>query len=152
MAGKSVRSLQGNRVPLLAGESAVNVVPMLGDLVADPGKVALLPPEAIPGFLGELARLKATLWARLMLLGNGQRLPATLGPAESAVIDSKELSRRWNVPESWIRDSVRSRSGDPIPCIRMGRYVRFEWGSTELEAWFDRRREGKKKPLDKKKV
>lgn len=73
-------------------------------------------------------------------------------PSESQVIGSKELGRRWNVPESWIRDSVRSRSADPIPCVRLGRYVRFEWGSAELEGWFERRKQGKKKKVDRKSV
>lgn len=54
-------------------------------------------------------------------------------------IDSKELASRWNLPESWIREQVRTRSTDPIPHIRFGKYVRFRWGSPELEAWAERR-------------
>ena len=54
-------------------------------------------------------------------------------------IDSKELGARWNLPESWIREQVRSRSIDPIPHVRFGKYVRFRWGSPELEAWAERR-------------
>ena len=51
------------------------------------------------------------------------------------VIDSVELARRWVLPVSWVRDHVRSRAIDPIPHIRFGRYVRFRWGSPELEGW-----------------
>ena len=51
------------------------------------------------------------------------------------VIDSKELARRWGLPESWVRDRVRSRAVDPIPHLKLGRNVRFEWGSARLEAW-----------------
>jgi hypothetical protein len=40
-----------------------------------------------------------------------------------------ELGKRWNLPESWVRDGVRKRSGDPIPCVRLGRYVKFQWGA-----------------------
>ena len=56
------------------------------------------------------------------------------------VIDSKELGRRWCLPESWIREQTRSRAVDPIPHVRLGRYVRFEWNSPELLKWWKRRR------------
>jgi hypothetical protein len=54
-------------------------------------------------------------------------------------IDSKELASRWSLPESWVRDQVRSHSRDPIPHVRFGKYVRFRWGSPELEDWSERR-------------
>jgi hypothetical protein len=54
-------------------------------------------------------------------------------------IDSRELASRWSLPESWVREYVRSRSSDPIPHVRFGKYVRFRWGSRELEDWADRR-------------
>jgi len=54
-------------------------------------------------------------------------------------IDSQELAARWGLPESWIREQVRSRSLDPIPHVRFGKYVRFRWGSPELEDWAERR-------------
>jgi hypothetical protein len=56
------------------------------------------------------------------------------------VIDAGELAKRWSLPESWIREQTRTRSGDPLPCVRFGRYVRFEWSSPKLVAWYDRRR------------
>ena len=56
------------------------------------------------------------------------------------MIDANELARRWNLPASWVREQTRTRAGDPLPCIRFGRYVRFEWGSPQLAAWFERRR------------
>ena len=56
------------------------------------------------------------------------------------IIDSRELARRWNLPESWIRDNVRRRSTDVIPHMRFGRYVRFEFGSEELQKWLRRRK------------
>jgi hypothetical protein len=54
-------------------------------------------------------------------------------------IDSKELALRWALPESWIREQVRSRAADPLPHVRFGKYVRFRWGSPELEGWQKRR-------------
>lgn len=54
-------------------------------------------------------------------------------------VDCKELGLRWALPESWVREQVRTRSADPIPHMRFGKYVRFRWGSPELEAWAERR-------------
>ncbi len=54
-------------------------------------------------------------------------------------IDSRELAARWSVPESWVRERVRTRSDDPLPHVRFGKYVRFRWGSPELEEWSERR-------------
>jgi len=55
------------------------------------------------------------------------------------VIDSEELARRWAVPESWVREQVRTRATDPIPHLRFGKYVRFQWGSPVLDEWIARR-------------
>lgn len=54
-------------------------------------------------------------------------------------IDSKQLAALWSVPETWVRERVRSRTGDPLPHVRLGKYVRFRWGSPELEEWAERR-------------
>ena len=54
-------------------------------------------------------------------------------------INCGELARRWDVPVSWIRDQVRRRAEDPLPHVNLGRYVRFLWGSPELQAWIERR-------------
>jgi len=53
------------------------------------------------------------------------------------VIDSAELASRCQLPESWVRSHTRNRMprDQRIPCLRFGRYVRFRWGSPELEAW-----------------
>src|SRR6202030_3492736 len=54
-------------------------------------------------------------------------------------LDCKELASRWGLPESWIREQVRSRAPDPLPHVRFGKYVRFRWASPELEGWAERR-------------
>lgn len=54
-------------------------------------------------------------------------------------IDCGELARRWDMPVSWIRDQVRKRAEDPLPHVSLGKYVRFLWGSPELQAWVERR-------------
>lgn len=64
------------------------------------------------------------------------------GVDASDLIDSAELSARWRVPESWIRNHTRTRTPkeERIPCVRLGRYVRFEWGSARLSEWLARKR------------
>jgi hypothetical protein len=55
------------------------------------------------------------------------------------VLTAEELAERWRVPQSWVREQTRSRSADPIPHVRLGRYVRFSWGSPDLNSWWARR-------------
>jgi len=58
---------------------------------------------------------------------------------EVEVIDSTELAKRLSVPESWIRSRTnQKRTSDPIPHYRLGRYIRFSWGSAELSDWLSR--------------
>ncbi|MGH9438155.1 MAG: hypothetical protein ACRD22_09725 [Terriglobia bacterium] len=69
---------------------------------------------------------------------------STLNHALFEIIDSKELAQRLRLPESWIRDRVRARSDDPLPHVKIGRYVRFEWASPELVEWWARHRVSKR--------
>lgn len=72
--------------------------------------------------------------------------PIQFTPSHIEVIDAPELARRLNVPLSWVQEHTRSRIVDPIPHLKFGKLVRFEWGSVELEEWRDRqRRKGKQK-------
>ncbi len=58
---------------------------------------------------------------------------------ELEVIDSIELVKRLSVPESWIRSRAnQKRTSDPIPHYRLGRYIRFSWGSVQLSDWLSR--------------
>lgn len=66
--------------------------------------------------------------------------PVHNAPAFYEVIDSRELACRWAVPESWIREQTRNRAANPLPCVRLGRYVRYEWLSPELERWWAKHR------------
>jgi hypothetical protein len=60
------------------------------------------------------------------------------------IIDAAELAKRWRVPVSWVFSATRERTPrtERIPCIRFGRYVRFEWGSEDLESWLNKHRTG----------
>src|SRR5688500_18085225 len=85
--------------------------------------------HAIPAFEGSLR-----------MINNQEGKHA--GPERSGyeVIDSSELATRWSIPVTWVRDQTRSRAVDPLPCVRLAKYVRFEWGSPALNRWWDRHR------------
>ena len=70
----------------------------------------------------------------------GEHTVAAGPPCE--VLTAGELASRWRVPESWVREQTRSRCVDPIPHVRLGRYVRFIWISPELNAWWKRHQVG----------
>jgi hypothetical protein len=69
----------------------------------------------------------------------GSKTPGYETPFE--LLTPVELAARLKVPTTWVRDRTRSRGldGDVIPHLRLGRYIRFRWGSKELEAWLQRR-------------
>lgn len=69
--------------------------------------------------------------------------PTFGGSCPGEIIDAPELARRWNVPASWVRSHTRGRTRDELPCIRLGKYVRFRWGSPELEAWLSDHQEAR---------
>lgn len=70
------------------------------------------------------------------------RVRGTDEDCRTELIDSAELAARWRVPASWIRNRTRSRTPreERIPCLRLGRYVRFEWGSVPLSEWLAKKR------------
>ncbi len=39
------------------------------------------------------------------------------------LVDAQTVADRLGVPVSWVRESARSGA---IPCVRLGRYVRFD--------------------------
>jgi hypothetical protein len=81
-----------------------------------------------------------------------EQVTKTIPPVMWEFIDSKELALRWSLPESWVRDQVRRRSPDPLPHVRFGKYVRFRWGSPELEGWAQRRIVGGNGSRDKREI
>jgi hypothetical protein len=42
-----------------------------------------------------------------------------------------ELAERLKVPTSWVFEQTRQRAkvrnANPLPCIRLGKYLRFSW-------------------------
>jgi excisionase family DNA binding protein len=49
-----------------------------------------------------------------------------------ALLDAKVIAERLGVPETWVRESARSGA---MPCVRLGRYVRFD--RADVEAWLE---------------
>jgi hypothetical protein len=46
------------------------------------------------------------------------------------VLTTTELAERLKVKESWVVDQSKpSRTADPIPVFRLGKYRRYLWGS-----------------------
>jgi len=55
----------------------------------------------------------------------------TSGEKTTELLTTQELAGRLRVPESWVRARTRSRTLDPLPCVRLGRYTRFRWSAVE---------------------
>src|ERR1700689_2278785 len=53
---------------------------------------------------------------------------ASLVKAED-ILTPEDLAPRLKVPDSWVYEKTRGRCRNPIPCLRLGRYVRFDWAA-----------------------
>ena len=49
----------------------------------------------------------------------------------SDLLTPAELAERLKVPKSWVFEQTRQRAkvrnSNPLPCIRLGKYLRFSW-------------------------
>ena len=50
-------------------------------------------------------------------------------PPFKDLLTPEEVAGRLKVPESWVYEKTRARCRNPIPCLRLGRYVRFDWNA-----------------------
>jgi predicted DNA-binding transcriptional regulator AlpA len=54
---------------------------------------------------------------------------ARLDPAD--ILTPEQLAQRLQVSKSWVFEQTRNRakvrSRNPLPCIRLGKYIRFSW-------------------------
>ena len=55
-----------------------------------------------------------------------------VSPVDS-ILTTEELAARLKVSVEYISEKTRSRCARPLPCIRLGRYIRFSWAS--VQAW-----------------
>jgi predicted DNA-binding transcriptional regulator AlpA len=51
----------------------------------------------------------------------------------SQILTLAELAARLKVSERWVYEKSRRRCLNPLPVIRIGRYLRFDW--LEVSAW-----------------
>ena len=51
----------------------------------------------------------------------------------SQILTLSELAERLKVSERWVYEKSRRRCQNPLPTIRIGRYLRFDWVS--VSAW-----------------
>ena len=51
----------------------------------------------------------------------------------SQILTLSELAARLKVSERWVYEKCRRRCLNPLPVIRIGRYLRFDW--LEVSAW-----------------
>ena len=54
----------------------------------------------------------------------------------SNLLTPDELAARLKVRKSWVFEKTRRRAQDPLPCIRVGRYLRFNW--PDVESWLQK--------------
>ena len=63
-----------------------------------------------------------------------------IASAPGALLTPAELASRLAVPPTWVREKTRERArqrdSDPLPVVRLGKYVRFSWPA--VEAWLQR--------------
>ena len=57
------------------------------------------------------------------------RFPLNLRLNTEDILTPEEVAARLKVPESWVYEKTRARCRNPIPCLRLGRYVRFDWNA-----------------------
>jgi hypothetical protein len=61
-------------------------------------------------------------------------------PISATLLTPQQLAERLAVPPSWVREKTRERARvrdkDPLPVVRLGKYVRFDWEA--VRAWLNR--------------
>ena len=103
--------------------------PDLTALLADPSRIAEVPVGDVPALLGDLERVRATLWARL----TAPVPPTANGQAALDVVDDiGEVARIVRRSVSWVR-----KQGHTLPGFQQpgGKGTRVAWSRRELEAW-----------------
>jgi excisionase family DNA binding protein len=49
------------------------------------------------------------------------------------ILTPEELAARLKVRKTWVYEQTRSRSRNPLPRLRTGKYLRFDW--TKVAEW-----------------
>jgi excisionase family DNA binding protein len=56
------------------------------------------------------------------------------------LLTPEELAGRLKVGKSWVYEKTRTRSRDPLPVIRIGKYIRFHW--PDVATWLEAHKQG----------
>jgi predicted DNA-binding transcriptional regulator AlpA len=103
-----------------------------------------LPREELPrlrkvarkGLIPMSAKTKTLSTAVVPIAEQGPQLPVSI----SSLLTPEEVAERLAVSVAWVRSQTRSRAyvreKDPLPCVRLGKFVRFRW--TDIELWLER--------------
>jgi len=86
------------------------------------------------------SNVKRQLGSRQSMLASGNPSVEQSAPGLSVLLTPQQLAEKLAVPASWVREKSRERArirdADPLPLVRLGKYVRFRWD--EVEAWIAR--------------
>jgi predicted DNA-binding transcriptional regulator AlpA len=51
---------------------------------------------------------------------------ASAGITPPEIMTPEEVAQLLRTSRNWVYEKCRSRARDPLPCLRIGRYIRFE--------------------------
>ena len=60
------------------------------------------------------------------------------------ILTLADISARLKVSQRWVYEKIRNRCQDPLPCIRIGRYLRFHW--LDVSSWLRKQSTGEVRP------
>jgi excisionase family DNA binding protein len=66
--------------------------------------------------------------------------PIAVAPIPLEILTPQQVAERLQLPESWVYEQTRNRASvrvaDPLPHMKVGRYLRFKW--SDVLAWLER--------------
>lgn len=106
----------------------------LAEILADPTRVNEIPADTVLQLVGELERLKAILWAKLLTPRDHADGKDT---DDEGLLKIEEVAELLGVPKGYVYDLTRRGE---LPSVRFGKYVRVE--GRAIQEWIKRHREG----------
>jgi hypothetical protein len=65
------------------------------------------------------------------------------------ILTPAELAQRLKVRPTWVYEHIRNRDENPLPVIRVGKYLRFSW--VNVCAWLQSRQASGRPPKTSRK-
>jgi excisionase family DNA binding protein len=56
-------------------------------------------------------------------------------PLSAEILTPKDVAKILHVTPDWVREKCRARASNPLPVLRLGKYIRFR--RTDVLAWLD---------------